>query len=166
MCAVTVPSAAWASTIDLDSPGGQAHAYYGTDVRMQALALGVAAGVWTGHRGRGGGLLRARDRRDPLDAGDRRLEILGWVAVAGIERLLKAKTAYEKINYLMLMMVDPDVHFHVIPRYSGEREFGGLAFPDAGWPGPPNLGAAVDPGPEGLRALVEALREAWADPAE
>lgn len=74
-------SAAWASTIDLDSPGGQAHAYYGTDVRVQALALGVAAGVWTGHRGRGGGLLRARDRRDPLDAGDRRLEILGWVGL-------------------------------------------------------------------------------------
>nr|WP_278250590.1 acyltransferase [Dermacoccus nishinomiyaensis] len=65
---LALASAAWASTIDLDSPGGQAHAYYGTDVRMQALALGVAAGVWTGHRGRGGGLLRARDRRDPLDA--------------------------------------------------------------------------------------------------
>ena len=86
--------------------------------------------------------------------------------VRQIETTLTRFVAYEKINYLMLMMVDPDVHFHVIPRYSGEREFGGLAFPDAGWPGPPNLGAAVDPGPEGLRALVEALREAWADPAE
>lgn len=42
---LALASAAWASTIDLDSPGGQAHAYYGTDVRMQALALGVAAGV-------------------------------------------------------------------------------------------------------------------------
>ena len=28
---------------------------------------------------------------------------------------------YERINYLMLMMVDPHVHFHVIPRYSGTR---------------------------------------------
>mgnify|MGYP003592893670 CR=1 FL=1 len=40
------------------------------------------------------------------------------VAVAGVERLLRAKVDYQKINYLMLMMVDPDVHFHVIPRYS------------------------------------------------
>ena len=38
--------------------------------------------------------------------------------VADIERALKAAFAYEKINYLMLMMVDPNVHFHVIPRYS------------------------------------------------
>ena len=32
--------------------------------------------------------------------------------------------AYERINYLMLMMVDPHVHFHVIPRYSGEPRMG------------------------------------------
>jgi diadenosine tetraphosphate (Ap4A) HIT family hydrolase len=36
------------------------------------------------------------------------------VAVAGIERVLgKVAVDYEKINYLMLMMVDKDVHFHV-----------------------------------------------------
>ncbi len=40
-------------------------------------------------------------------------------ATEGVERLLSKVVAYEKINYLMLMMVDKDVHFHVIPRYAG-----------------------------------------------
>ena len=31
--------------------------------------------------------------------------------------------SYQKINYLMLMMVDPDVHFHVIPRYEETKSF-------------------------------------------
>ncbi len=40
-------------------------------------------------------------------------------AVADLERTLKSAFDYDKINYLMLMMVDPDVHFHVIPRHEG-----------------------------------------------
>jgi diadenosine tetraphosphate (Ap4A) HIT family hydrolase len=43
----------------------------------------------------------------------------------------------------MLMMVDPNVHFHVIPRYSSAREWNGIEFPDADWPGPPLLGSAA-----------------------
>ena len=39
-------------------------------------------------------------------------------AVCRIERALGRFCQYEKINYLMLMMVDPHVHFHVIPRDS------------------------------------------------
>ena len=83
------------------------------------------------------------------------------VAVAGIERVLKQVVAYEKINYLMLMMVDRDVHFHVIPRYAGERVHEGVSFPDAGWPAVPNLGAAVDLGPEGAAKLADWLRREW-----
>jgi diadenosine tetraphosphate (Ap4A) HIT family hydrolase len=64
-------------------------------------------------------------------------------AVAAIEKVLADFCAYERINYLMLMMVDPNVHFHVIPRYSEPRQWGSLDFPDAGWPGPPQLGSAV-----------------------
>ena len=33
-----------------------------------------------------------------------------------LETALAKAFHYDKINYLMLMMVDPDVHFHVIPR--------------------------------------------------
>ncbi|CAA9532626.1 MAG: FIG00481750: hypothetical protein [uncultured Sphingomonas sp.] len=55
------------------------------------------------------------------------------------ERILRELTSFERINYLMLMMVDPHVHLHVIPRYQGEREFEGQSFRDSGWPGLPNL---------------------------
>ena len=59
-----------------------------------------------------------------------------------IERALDAPSVdYERINYLMLMMVDPNVHFHVIPRYSAAAQWNGIEFPDAGWPGPPLLGS-------------------------
>jgi diadenosine tetraphosphate (Ap4A) HIT family hydrolase len=43
----------------------------------------------------------------------------------------------------MLMMVDPNVHFHVIPRYSTPRTWNGVEFADSGWPGAPQLGSAV-----------------------
>ena len=75
-------------------------------------------------------------------------------AVSLIERALADFVAYERINYLMLMMVDPNVHFHVIPRYSEERSWGGVQFPDAGWPGPPRLDAAVKLDPEQLHRLT------------
>lgn len=62
---------------------------------------------------------------------------------ATIEAALTSAVGYTKINYLMLMMVDPHVHFHVIPRYEGVRSGGGLSVRDAGWPGQPDLGSAV-----------------------
>ena len=82
-------------------------------------------------------------------------------AVGGAETVLRKRVGYAKINYLMLMMVDPDVHFHVIPRYEGDREHDGLIFRDAGWPGPPNLGAAVDLGADGAARLAADLRREW-----
>lgn len=80
-------------------------------------------------------------------------------AITGIEGLLKARVGYQKINYLMLMMVDPDVHFHVIPRYEGSREHEGVTYVDAGWPGQPNLGAAHDLGVEGAAKLAQDLAQ-------
>jgi diadenosine tetraphosphate (Ap4A) HIT family hydrolase len=64
-------------------------------------------------------------------------------ATAAIETALSQAVGYAKINYLMLMMVDPHVHFHVLPRYNGERSGAGLTVPDAGWPGQPDLAQAV-----------------------
>jgi diadenosine tetraphosphate (Ap4A) HIT family hydrolase len=40
----------------------------------------------------------------------------------------------EKFNYLALMMKDPEVHFHVIPRYSKPVYFSGRKFTDPDWP--------------------------------
>lgn len=74
-------------------------------------------------------------------------------AVAAIERSLGNFCAYERINYLMLMMVDPHVHFHVIPRYSQLREWNGVEFADAGWPGLPQLANAVQLSFEQIESL-------------
>lgn len=65
------------------------------------------------------------------------------IATAAIEAALGQAIGYAKINYLMLMMVDPHVHFHVLPRYDGERSGAGLTVTDAGWPAQPDLGQAV-----------------------
>ena len=81
--------------------------------------------------------------------------------ITAIEATLTAFTAYQRINYLMLMMVAPDVHFPVIPRHETTRTFGGQTFTDAGWPGPPALGQAVAMEGEALEALVAAIRKAW-----
>lgn len=62
---------------------------------------------------------------------------------ATIEAALGKAVDYSKINYLMLMMVDPHVHFHVLPRYEGDRSAAGVTVADAGWPGQPDLGTAV-----------------------
>ncbi|WP_419251600.1 HIT family protein [Caulobacter sp. ErkDOM-YI] len=83
------------------------------------------------------------------------------VAIDGIERLLGRFVAYEKINYLMLMMVDRDVHFHVIPRYEGARVHEGRSFADAGWPAAPALGATVDLDPQAAAALATLLATDW-----
>ena len=82
-------------------------------------------------------------------------------AIADIEAALGAAVGYEKINYLMLMMVDPNVHFHVIPRYTGERTACGVTIADAGWPKAPALGEAVELHGEQIRDLVAWLKAAW-----
>ena len=79
-------------------------------------------------------------------------------AVALVERALKDFTRYERINYLMLMMVDPNVHFHVIPRYSEPRDWSGMEFPDAGWPGAPQLGGAIQLSDAQIEAMVAKLK--------
>ena len=56
---------------------------------------------------------------------------------------LQAAFAFDKINYLMLMMVDHHVHFHVIPRYENAVECAGLTIEDANYPAPPDLGGAA-----------------------
>jgi diadenosine tetraphosphate (Ap4A) HIT family hydrolase len=81
--------------------------------------------------------------------------------VGEIEDALKAAFAYEKINYLMLMMVDPNVHFHVIPRYSQPRSACGLTIPDPGWPALPQLGEAHELTPTEREALLAHISSYW-----
>jgi diadenosine tetraphosphate (Ap4A) HIT family hydrolase len=78
-----------------------------------------------------------------------------------IEAALREAVAYQKINYVMLMMVDPHVHFHVIPRYEGERERDGVSVTDAGWAGQPALGQAVSLTADQIRSLSGWLKGLW-----
>lgn len=77
--------------------------------------------------------------------------------VRRIEATLREVVAYERINYLMLMMVDPHVHFHVIPRYEGSRQWDGLEFVDAGWPKTPDLASAITLNDAPIKTLIETL---------
>jgi len=83
-------------------------------------------------------------------------------AIAAIEHALATFVNYERINYLMLMMVDPNVHFHVIPRYSEPRNWNRIAFADEGWPEPPRLDAATKLDGDQLASLVtEVVSNFW-----
>jgi diadenosine tetraphosphate (Ap4A) HIT family hydrolase len=82
--------------------------------------------------------------------------------IARIERSLSRFVRYERINYLMLMMVDHHVHFHVLPRYDGERRFGSDAFVDRGWPGVPDLTSTQS----ATTVLVGALHDSWRSAAQ
>ncbi|GMR24505.1 MAG: HIT family protein [Acidobacteriota bacterium] len=78
-----------------------------------------------------------------------------------IEGTLGAAFKYQKLNYLMLMMVDPHVHFHVIPRYADKARWEELVFIDHGWPGPPDLSRVNETGSAINARLVRQLRERW-----
>lgn len=81
--------------------------------------------------------------------------------IADIESVLERAIGFEKINYLMLMMVDPHVHFHVIPRYGEARTRDGVSYPDAGWPKLPDLGAARALSDEEIAAQAGWLKGLW-----
>ncbi|OFX82829.1 MAG: hypothetical protein A2X00_06230 [Bacteroidetes bacterium GWE2_32_14] len=77
-----------------------------------------------------------------------------------IERTMKQVFDYEIMNYLMLMMVDHHVHYHVIPRYSKKKIFANLEWEDNGWPAIPALGKNqhMDK-PEIHKNLLQILKE-------
>jgi diadenosine tetraphosphate (Ap4A) HIT family hydrolase len=60
-------------------------------------------------------------------------------AACTLEQRLKEAFQPDRVNYLMLMMVDPQLHFHVIPRYATARKLGGIAWLDSSWPAAPVL---------------------------
>lgn len=78
-------------------------------------------------------------------------------AIAAIETGLASFCRYERINYLMLMMVDPHVHFHVIPRYSESREWAGMTLADQGWPAAPDLKSSYPLSPQQISDLRDEL---------
>jgi diadenosine tetraphosphate (Ap4A) HIT family hydrolase len=55
------------------------------------------------------------------------------------------------------MMKDPNVHFHLIPRYSSEFEFAGQKFFDPDWPVATQLNA-IDVGEKTFNELLKTLK--------
>ena len=78
-----------------------------------------------------------------------------------IEVGLRRFKPFDRINYLMLMMVDPHVHFHVLPRYESAPAHDGVNYPDAGWPGPPDLKTATALDAAQFTTLRDDLRACW-----
>lgn len=83
--------------------------------------------------------------------------------LATITKLIESRLAEvyqpDKMNYLMLMMVDNHLHFHVLPRYGTAREFAGRSWEDQGWPALPEMGANSDLAGTPLLAVIrDALR--------
>lgn len=56
-----------------------------------------------------------------------------------IENTLYKVFQYTNINYLTLMMVDPIVHTHILPRYKKALTYRGSVYGDDNYPHIPNL---------------------------
>ncbi|PTR05085.1 diadenosine tetraphosphate (Ap4A) HIT family hydrolase [Nitrosospira sp. Nsp5] len=80
---------------------------------------------------------------------------------AQLEPALAKAFNYDKLNYLMLMMVDPDVHFHVIPRYAKAKNFHGLEFIDFGWPGAPDFHRPNETNAETNQHIIDYILPRW-----
>lgn len=78
-----------------------------------------------------------------------------------MESALAKAFEYDKLNYLMLMMVDPDVHFHIIPRYAQPKQFNNIEFLDHGWPSVPNLGQANKTDTATNRLIMAHISSFW-----
>ncbi len=81
--------------------------------------------------------------------------------IQSIEKTLKKLWQYDKINYLMLMMVDPHVHWHVIPRYQNHRQWKNQSFVDLNWPKAPDLADAIHLSSEIEVELLVTLKNNW-----
>ncbi len=135
-----------------DKFGGEGSRYYANDhwvvqVRPRQVTLGSS-------------VLIARRHLENLGELDAAEGAAFADAVANLEKRLRDAFRFDKINYLLLMMVDRHLHFHVIPRYAATRSYAGIDWPDPAWPkGPPAMDRAVD-APGAVEAVRKALQKA------
>ncbi|QSB04802.1 HIT family protein [Natronoglycomyces albus] len=78
--------------------------------------------------------------------------------LAEAEHVAKELFGAVRINAVCLMMKDPIVHFHVLPRYEYTKDAFGRPWVDADWPGPPNFGGEVVKDEIILAELVGVIR--------
>ena len=75
--------------------------------------------------------------------------------VGTLEGAIMASFDHAIMNYLMLMMVDHHVHYHVIPRYGTTRTFAGCDWVDNGWPALPLIADSQHADDPGLLHLIQ-----------
>jgi glycerol-3-phosphate cytidylyltransferase len=81
------------------------------------------------------------------------------VIIEHIETILKQTFNYSKINYLTLMMVDPIVHTHIIPRYENGATFNDHTFADQSWPLPPVMSDKLEINDDTWHKLLTVLKQ-------
>lgn len=73
--------------------------------------------------------------------------------IKGFETAVRQLAPAVKFNYLALMMIDPNPHFHAIPRYAEELAIDGAVYRDTDYPRPPDPTRAAE--------LDPAVRDLW-----
>jgi diadenosine tetraphosphate (Ap4A) HIT family hydrolase len=81
--------------------------------------------------------------------------------IGDFEATIRRIAPASKFNYLALMMVDPNPHFHAIPRYANEVHVAGAAFADVAFPNPPDLRAVHELTAGQLEGVRRLLAESW-----
>lgn len=82
-----------------------------------------------------------------------------WATSARVVKALDLLWYPDHFNYAFLMNQDPHVHWHVIPRYKGRREFAGGTFVDPEFGGHYGLGVPRTLEDAGYEAILADLRQ-------
>ena len=101
-------------------------------------------------------LLLKRPESDVTALSDAEISEL-WIVARKMKDVLEALWAPDHYNYAFLMNVDPQVHFHVIPRYRERREFAGGTFVDGSYGDHYRVGVARTLDDEGYAAVIAAV---------
>jgi diadenosine tetraphosphate (Ap4A) HIT family hydrolase len=99
---------------------------WSVSIRPKAPTLGACV-ISANHHRESLGAISASESADLVDA------------VAWFEGRLREAFDASRFNYLALMMVDPLLHFHALPRYDSDRTFANMTWHDNAWPMPPDL---------------------------
>jgi diadenosine tetraphosphate (Ap4A) HIT family hydrolase len=81
-----------------------------------------------------------------------------WTMTRRAKNALELAWEPDHFNYAFLMNLDKQVHFHVIPRYRGRREFAGGTFVDPEFGGHYGIGPARTVDPTAYTAIIAELK--------
>jgi diadenosine tetraphosphate (Ap4A) HIT family hydrolase len=81
--------------------------------------------------------------------------------ISDFERAVRRIAPASKFNYLALMMVDPNPHFHALPRYAAQVDRDGVAWTDVAFPNPPDLRSVPESTAEQLEVIRHWLAQSW-----